>query len=71
MFLLLLFFSIFQFSLTAGFDAAAAAADAGGGGGEKEGIELSSSLLLPSTLILMMMDPKEASFSKRYHGGTG
>lgn len=64
--LLLLFFIIFQFSLTAEFDAAAAAA-AAGGGGEREG----RTFLLPlSTLILMMMDPKEASFSKRYHGGT-
>lgn len=36
--LLLLFFIIFQFSLTAGFDAAAAGGGGGGGGREKEGI---------------------------------
>lgn len=42
--LLLLFFIIFQFSLTAGFDAAAAGGGGGGGGGEKEGI--TSSILL-------------------------
>lgn len=67
--LLLLLFIIFQFSLTAGYDAAAAAAaaaaTAGGGGGrvvgEREGRTFIHSSP-PSTLILMQMDPKAASF---------